>query len=55
MPVMSEAEDKLDEMERALKAERERLREMGDETEALDRDVNPPSSPIDHANDGGVI
>jgi hypothetical protein len=52
---MSEAEDKLDEMERALTAERLRLRELSDETEALDRDVNPPSPPTDHANDGGVI
>jgi len=52
---VSEAEDKLDEMEQALKAERSRLREIGKETDALDHEVLPPSPPIDHANDGGVI
>jgi len=52
---MADAEDKLDQLESALKAERQRLRTLGHETEALDREVDPPSPPIDHANDGGVI
>ena len=52
---MSEAEDALDRAEQALKAERLRLREIGKDTDALDREVDPPSPPIDHANDGGVI
>jgi len=52
---MAEAEDNSDEIERALKAEQQRLREVGKETDALDREMNPPSPPIDHSNDGGVI
>jgi len=52
---MAEAEDKSDKLERALKAEQQRLREIGKEADALDRETNPPSPPIDHSNDGGVI
>ena len=52
---MSEAEDKIDEMERALEAERQRLREIGQESDAIDKDIDRSPPPIDHANDGGVI
>jgi hypothetical protein len=52
---MSEAEDKIEEMERALKAERQRLREIGEESDAIDKQIDRSPPPIDHANDGGVI
>jgi hypothetical protein len=52
---MTEAEEEAEQLERALKAERQRLREIGKETDAIDRDINPPKPPIDHADDGGVI
>jgi hypothetical protein len=52
---MADAEDKTDEIERALKAEQQRLREVGNAADALDREINPPSPPLDHSNEGGVI
>jgi len=52
---MTEAEDKSDAIERALKAEQQRLREVGKEADALDREINPPSRPPDHSDEGGVI
>jgi hypothetical protein len=55
----SDMADKTDEeaeqLERALKGEREQLREIGDEADAVDREINPPKPPIDHAEDGGII
>ena len=51
----TEAENEGDHLERALKAEQKRLREIGREADALDREINPPSPPIDHSNEGGVI
>jgi hypothetical protein len=52
---MADAEDKTDEIERALKAEQQRLRELAREADILDRETNPPSPPPDHSNEGGVI
>jgi hypothetical protein len=52
---MADAEDKTDEIERALKAEQQRLREIGQEADALGREINPPSPPLDHSDEGGVI
>jgi hypothetical protein len=52
---MTEAEDKVDEMERALKVERQRLREIGNEADAIDKEIDRSPPLIDHANDGGVI
>jgi hypothetical protein len=51
----TDAEDKGDKLERALEAEQKRLREVGKEADALDREINPPSPPLDHSDEGGVI
>jgi hypothetical protein len=52
---MSNAEDKIDEAERTLAAERKRLRELGDDADALERETNPPTTQIDHAKEGGIV
>ncbi len=52
---MTETDDEAEKLERALEAERQRLREIGQEADAIDQDISPPKPPIDHANDGGVI
>ena len=52
---MGEAEDEAEKLEQALRAERQRLREIGKDTDAIDAEINPPKRPIDHAGDGGVI
>jgi hypothetical protein len=52
---MSEADDEAAKLERTLEAERRRLRRIGQETDAIDQEIDPPNPPIDHANDGGVI
>jgi hypothetical protein len=52
---MAETQDKSDELERALRAEQARLRELGEEADLLDREINPPSPPLDHSDEGGVI
>lgn len=48
-------EDEAEPLERALAAERKRLREIGNEADTIDREINPPKLPIDHADEGGVI
>jgi|HubBroStandDraft_5_1064220.scaffolds.fasta_scaffold234352_3 hypothetical protein len=52
---MNEAEDEAERLEQALKAERQRLREIGQEADTVGEEINPPKPQIDHANDGGVI
>ena len=53
---MTDANDEAaEQLERALKQERQRLREIADETDAVDAEVNPPKPAPDHASDGGVF
>jgi hypothetical protein len=52
---MSEAEDEIEATERALAAERKRLRELGERADVLERKTDPPEPPVDHANEGGII
>jgi hypothetical protein len=52
---MSDTEDTIAATERALAAERRRLRELGERADALERQSDPPAPPIDHANEGGMV
>ena len=52
---MSDTEDTIAATERALAAERQRLRELGERADALERETNPPAPPIDHADEGGIV
>jgi hypothetical protein len=52
---MTDAEEKLEKLKRALQSEDRKLDEVGKEADALDRDLHPPHQPIDHADDGGII
>jgi hypothetical protein len=52
---MPDTEDAIAATERALAAERQRLRELAEQADALERETDPPAPPIDHANDGGIV
>jgi hypothetical protein len=52
---MTDAEEKLDKLKRALESEGRKLDEIGKEADVIDRDLHPARQPIDHPDDGGII